>query len=338
VAASLEHFYENTNRPDAASELRLLYQLFEDAQRTRVAHGERVRAFLQGRSLAGSGETGGDVDHLLTEIARGGTAGSPTVLERAYARAADEEKSLALDLSRVIGRHPAWEWLEQQRGIGHLLAARLLSRLDVVRARTPSAFWAYCGLATISGTAYRCVKCGLEVAYPLGYQVRGAHQSRAGLGGCAGELTVIDSQSPIRVAPRRTVGGGRSAYDAHARKSCYLIGVSMLRCKSEYRSHYDAERERLSAAHPGWTPKRAHLSALRKMEKAFLRDLWIAWRRALNLPVVQPYYPRMREAGGGRREADTVTEMRKRAVLAEAYVYESPNQSERKSVSTAANL
>jgi hypothetical protein len=293
VAISLEHFSVLSFPPDAGAELRLLYQLFEDAQRTRIAHGERVRAFLQGRSLAGSGETGGDVDHLLAEIARGGSAGTPTLLERAYARATEEEKTFALELRRVIEHHPAWAWLEQQRGIGHLLAARLLSRLDVTRARTPSAFWAYCGLATISGTAYRCAECGLEVAYPLGYQVRAAHQSRAGLGGCTGELTVIDNQLSIRVAPRRTLGGGRSAYDAHARKTCYLIGVSMLRCKSEYRSHYDAERERLSAAHPGWTPKRGHLSALRKMEKAFLRDLWIAWRNAVNLPVVQPYYPRM---------------------------------------------
>jgi hypothetical protein len=229
----------------------------------------------------------------LTEITRGGSAGCPTVLERAYARAADEEKTLGLELRRVIEQHPVWEWLEQQRGIGHLLAARLLSRLDVTRARTPSAFWAYCGLATISGTAYRCAKCGLEVAYPLGYQIRAAHQSRAGLGLCTGELIIIDSQTSTRVAPRRTVGGGRSAYDAHARKSCYLIGVSMLRCKSEYRSHYDAARERLSTAHPGWTPKRGHLSALRKMEKAFLRDLWVAWREAVNLPLVAPYYPRM---------------------------------------------
>jgi hypothetical protein len=293
VAISLEHFPVQPIQPDAVSELRLLYQLFEDAQRTRVAHGERVRAFLQGRSLAGIGENGGDVDHLLTEIARGGSVGSPAVLERAYARAADEEKLLALELRRVIEAHPAWSWLERQRGIGHLLAARLLARLDVTRARTPSAFWAYCGLATVPGTAYRCAECGLEVAYPNGYQVRPTHQSRAGSGGCAGELIAIAGQSSTRVAPRRTVGGGRSAYDAHARKSCYLIGVSMLRCKSEYRSHYDAERARLAAARPGWTPKRGHLSALRRMEKAFLRDLWIAWRKAVNLPLVAPYYPRM---------------------------------------------
>jgi hypothetical protein len=293
VAISLEHFSGPLYQPDVVSELRLLYQLFEEAQRMRVAHGERVRAFLQGRSLAGSGEAGGDVDHLVTEIARGGSIGAPMVLERAYARAADEEKMLALELRRAIGQHPAWTWLEQQRGIGHLLAARLLSRLDLTRARTPSAFWAYCGLATVPGTAYRCAECGLEVAYPNGYQVRSAHQSRAGLAPCTGELTALGSRSSTRVAPRRTVAGGRSSYDAHARKSCYLIGVSLLRCKSDYRSYYDAERARLAVEHPGWTPKHYHLSALRKMEKAFLRDLWVAWRRALNLPLVAPYYPRI---------------------------------------------
>jgi hypothetical protein len=87
--------------------------------------------------------------------------------------------------------------------------------------------------------------------------------------------------------------GGRAGYDAHARKSCYLIGVSLLRCRSAYRSFYDAERDRLSASRPGWTPKRCHLSALRRMEKAFLRDLWIAWRTAEGLPVVAPYFPRI---------------------------------------------
>ena len=293
MAISLEHFYDRPYQPDAISELRLLYQLFEDAQRTRVAHGERVRAFLQGRSLAGTGETGGDVDDLLSEITSGGSAGAPPVLERAYARAADEEKFLALELRRVIGDHPAWAWLEQQRGVGHLLAARLLSRLDVTRARTPSAFWAYCGLATVPGMAYSCLKCGLEAAYPTGYQVRSAHLSRNGIGECSGVLKPV-AESSTRVAPRRTVAGGRSAYDAHARKSCYLLGVSLLRCRSDYRSHYDAERARLAAKHPGWTPRHYHLSALRKMEKAFLRDLWIAWRRAMNLPIVPAYYPRMK--------------------------------------------
>jgi hypothetical protein len=293
VAISLEQFSAESHEAGSGSELRLLYQLFEDAQRARIAHGERLRAFLQGRSFAGSGETSRDVEELLTGIQIGRPAGAPPVLERAYARAADEEEMLAIELRREVEGHPAWHWLQQQRGIAHLLASRLLSRLDVTRARTPSAFWAYCGLATVPGTIYRCAECGLESGYPAGYRVKVAHQARAGSRACKGELSVVADQSSTRVAPRRTVAGGRSAYDAQARKSCYLIGVSLLRARSEYRSYYDAERDRLAALHAGWTAKHCHLSALRKMEKAFLRDLWLAWRRAVNLPVVQPYYPRM---------------------------------------------
>jgi hypothetical protein len=28
------------------------------------------------------------------------------------------------------------------------------------------------------------------------------------------------------------------------------------------------------------------------MQKMFLRDLWLAWRRVENLSIVPPYYPR----------------------------------------------
>lgn len=292
VAISLKHFPEQANEAGAGSELRLLFQLFEEAQRGRIAHGERVRAYLQGRSSDGAGATCEDVDHLLTEISRGGSGGAPRILERAYARAFDEEEMLGIELRRVVEDHPAWAWLEAQRGIGHHLSARLLSRLDVARARTPSAFWAYCGLATVPGTAYRCERCGLEVAYPAGYQVRAIHHARGGTRECLGELSMVGDPSSTRVAPRRTVTGGRAAYDAQARNACYLIGVSLLRCRSDYRCYYDSERIRLAGEHPGWTPGRSHLSALRKMEKAFLRDLWLAWRRAVNLPIVQPYFPR----------------------------------------------
>jgi hypothetical protein len=281
--------YESTY----ASELRLLYTLFEGAQRSRVAHGERLRAILQGRSSSSLTETTSDPDALLKAIRRGESAGAPRILECAYTRAFEDEESAAAGLRGVIEQHPVWPWLDDIKGIGHLLAARLLSRLDIARARTPSAFWAYCGLATIPGVAYRCERCGLEVAYPTGYQLKGAHNVKSGARECLGELLPAGNETSTRVAPRGSVLGGRASYDAHARNSCYLIGVSMLRCGGDYRSFYDAEREKLTVSRPGWTLKRRHLAALRKMEKTFLRDLWLAWRRAANLPVVAAYFPRI---------------------------------------------
>jgi hypothetical protein len=293
MAISLEQFHAPVYEPYASSELRLLYQLYEEAQRSRVAHGERLRAMFQQRSLSRAASTDADPDALLKAIARGGRAGAPQILELAYSRAAEAEADAAAALRESVEQHPAWPWLAGVKGVGHLLAARLLSRLDVTRAKTPSAFWAYCGLGTIPGVAYRCSRCGLEIAYPLGYQRHEGHRTPSGSRVCPGELQALSKEQSVRVAPRRSALGGRATYDAQARISCYLIGVSMLRCGSDYRSFYDVERGRLAASRPGWAPKRCHLSALRKMEKVFLRDLWLAWRRALNLPVVAPYFPRI---------------------------------------------
>ena len=289
MATSIQRF---SRSDEGTHDLRLLYQLYEDAQRSRIAHGERLRALFQGRSFDGLGVVAGDPDSLLRTIARGESVGAPRVLEKAYWRASEDESDAALALRTEIEAHPAWQWMSAQRGVGELLAARLLSRLDVTRARTPSAFWAYCGLATIPGAAYRCSRCELEVGIPAGYKLGENHFTRGGSRQCSGHLELI-TEAATRVAPRRSVAGGRNTYDAHARKSCYLIGVSMLRCSSDYRAYYDAERERLARERGGWTPKRSHLAALRKMEKAFLRDLWVEWRKAENLPVVRPYHPRI---------------------------------------------
>src|SRR6266567_5727877 len=181
MAISLEQFSQTTQ---GEPELRLLYQLFEEAQRSRVAHGERLRAIFQGRTVAGGEGRAENADTLLKKIARGGTVGAPRVLERAYARAASDEADAAETLREVIELHPAWTWLSSKKGVGHLLAARLLSRLDVTRAKTPSAFWAYCGLATIPGVAYRCSRCKLEVAYPIGYKLHEPHYARSSLREC----------------------------------------------------------------------------------------------------------------------------------------------------------
>jgi hypothetical protein len=289
-----------TSSQERAQDLRLLYQLYEDAQRSRIAHGEGLRALFQGRSFDGVGTITDDPDSLLKAIARGEAAGGPRVLEKAYWRATEDENDAAAEIRLAVESHPAWEWMSQQRGVGELLAARLLSRLDVTRAATPSAFWAYCGLGTIPGNCYQCPTCGLQVAMPTGYRLGETHFARAGSRLCSGHLERMEKPD-TRVAPRRSFSGGRNGYDAHARKSCYLIGVSMLRCGSEYRACYDAERERLAAERVGWTAKRSHLAALRKMEKLFLRDLWVSWRRAVNLPIVRPYHPRI-HAGGDRRE------------------------------------
>lgn len=52
--------------------------------------------------------------------------------------------------AREIEAHVAWVWLSQVPGVTPTLAGGLLSRLEPELASTPSAFWSYCGLATVA--------------------------------------------------------------------------------------------------------------------------------------------------------------------------------------------
>src|SRR6476661_9622323 len=108
MATSLQRI---SGSDESAHDLRLLYQLYEDAQRSRIAHGERLRALFQGRSFAGLGSIAADPDSLLKLIARGETVGSPRVLEKAYWRATEDENDAAAALRIEIESHPAWQWM-----------------------------------------------------------------------------------------------------------------------------------------------------------------------------------------------------------------------------------
>src|SRR3954468_6063876 len=95
MAVSLNEIQDPVFGHHEVAELRLLYQLYEEAQRTRIAHGERLRAIFQGRSFGGSSPDEGDPDALLKEVSSGRSVGAPLLLERAYSRAREDELSAA---------------------------------------------------------------------------------------------------------------------------------------------------------------------------------------------------------------------------------------------------
>ena len=66
-----------------------------------------------------------DVDALLREIRESG-GGPVPMLGRLYAAAWKQECEMGAQMQSLIGRHPAWSWLRGVRGVGSVLAARLL--------------------------------------------------------------------------------------------------------------------------------------------------------------------------------------------------------------------
>lgn len=276
----------------SSGELRVISDSYVQIQHLRIQMGERIRAVLQGRDQPGSESdtaVSGAAD-ILKQIGSGRTDGPVPLLGRMYRTLYQQERTLVPELESQLALHPAWPWLGRVKGVGATLAGRLLARLEVGRAATPSSFWAYCGLATVPGVAYRCDECGIELAFPDRYRVSGRHMSLGGRRRCPGQLKRVEGEDgAVRVAQPRMAGGESASYDSTAKKVCYLIGVSFLKTRSPYAGVYRAARAELDRDRGSWPAQRRHLTALRRMEKLFLSHLWLVWREAVGLPVAVPY-------------------------------------------------
>jgi hypothetical protein len=272
-------------------DLRWIADAYEQAQRVRLETGERLRAILQGRDhREGESLKTDDAAGVLAQIRSGDVDGPVPILGRTYRRHAEAERDLRRAMLTALADHPAWPWLSRVKGIGPTLAARLLARLDVGKAPSPSSFWSYCGLATVPGIEYRCGSCGLRSSFPTRYRVRGPHNDPRTGHRCAGQLEAIRGPDDgVRVAQPRPAAGERACYDQLAKKICYLVGVSFLRSGSAYERYYRRERAKLQRERPGWSDGRIHFASLRKMEKLFLAHLWAVWREGVGLTATTPY-------------------------------------------------
>jgi hypothetical protein len=193
------------------------------------------------------------------------------------------ERATLASVREAVELHVVWPWISQVRGIGHLLAARLLARLDLSKAHTPSAFWMYCGLATVAADTFDCAACATRVSVAGGRRPPRGHRTRAGTW-CFAQVE-RRSGAGERIAMPRPARGERQRYNPDAKVACYLIGLSFVRRGDLYRDIYELRRAAADSVHPDWPPGRRYLLAQRVAVKRFLADLWVAWRQAEGLPT-----------------------------------------------------
>jgi hypothetical protein len=118
------------------NELRALVDLRDRTlQKSRIAFGNRVSA-----------------------IDRGADDGNNELVARWQERFDALEKEADADIYAMVKDIPIVNDLDALKGIGPLLAAKLVSMIDIERADTVSALWRYAGYAVIDGARERPMK------------------------------------------------------------------------------------------------------------------------------------------------------------------------------------
>lgn len=141
-----------------AAPLRWAVGALESATARRRRVEERLRAAVTGadaRWPTAAPLDGPAARALLAHVRAGRTVGPVPVLGCFLRLRHLEEAEARARVAAAVALHPTWPWLSSLHGMGPVLAARLLARLDVTCAATPSAFVAHCGLAPRRATPGR---------------------------------------------------------------------------------------------------------------------------------------------------------------------------------------
>jgi len=195
-----------------------------------------------------------------------------------------ERKSLS-EIKRLLKHHPMWPWLQKQKGCGPTMAGVICSTIDIHRAGTVSALWAYAGLH-VSNETGRAPK-----------RKRGEKFNHNPF--LKAKLLKVLADCFIKSKSDWT-----SHYYAYkARKQNQMVPVCMA-CggNGHLKDKTPCKNCGATGGPAPWGASDAHrdLAARRYMIKSFLRELWTEWRKAEGLPVGETYA----EAYLGRRHGD----------------------------------
>jgi len=198
-----------------------------------------------------------------------------------YERLLANEEDMGKYIEKQVYVQPIWkDFLKGVKGVGPLMSAVILAKLDIRAADHISSFWKYAGLDVVideNGKGKgrcRCKDHLIEVEYI----------------NKKGEKTKRDSITFNPFLKTKLIG---------------VLGPSFVKQKdSRYRDIYDGYKHRIEN-HPGHAEKtKGHRNnmAIRYTVKIFLQDLWLAWRKLEGLPITPPYA----EAKLGLKHDETV--------------------------------
>jgi hypothetical protein len=251
---------ERTFTPEQTESLRILTRAFYDYQHERMALDGQLGMTKAGDAKKGRPDR--DAALLMVLLQR-----RDSILEL--------EGQMEKEVGKLIRKHPLWvAWLRDVKGVGEMMAAVILTQFDIHKATTVSKMWQFSGMnpGQVHGKVWK-KRAGERVMEATETMVRG------------------DKKQAGFVCP----------FNAFLKtKLLGVLGGSFLRSSSPYRTYYDDYKHRLESKDWGVASKNPtdkdrpkaghqHKAANRYMVKAFLRDLYVAWRTLEGLEVRPPY-------------------------------------------------
>lgn len=215
-------------------------------------------------------------------IERNDDAGTPeqlAVLKRYFERFQDLEARLEEDIADLVEQYPIYDHVSAVKGIGPMLAAKLIAMIDVSRAPTVSSLWRYAGYGL---SKYWQNEAGNIVAPVTGYEWDSNAKDWKQV-----SPEPKDGWTCVTV-PDRLIKGYRSPYNKRLKTALYVIAGSMMKAGSPYREIYDSAKARY-VANRDWTKGHCDAAARRKMIKIFLSHLWERWRQLEGLEIRATY-------------------------------------------------
>jgi hypothetical protein len=137
-----------TQKGPALSLLNIYVQTYEQAQKLRLETMNRIRCWLRD-SIPKEQWPCNDPDKSFKDdyIMTLPIGVIPNDLRLSMIQIVALEKDASKWVKREVEKHPFWPWLSTVRGMGPILAGKLLHRLgDLKRFPSPAHLWSYCGL------------------------------------------------------------------------------------------------------------------------------------------------------------------------------------------------
>lgn len=185
------------------------------------------------------------------------------------------EKELEKKIKKFLKEFDIYEkFLKNIKGVGPIMAAVLISELDIEDSLAPPGYGiGHTGAYEKEGKIYRQRTVSQFWKY-------------AGLA----PVTIVDDKGVSRDVGSRKVAGQKINYSPFLKtKILGVLADCFIKLGSPYRKFYDEHKKLRKDSNWGVCDMQRHRDSIRHMMKCFLMDLFYAWRKLEDLPARLPY-------------------------------------------------